>query len=133
MRVLAHGILGWDQGLGEARLEEKKFAREGRSWEPLSQTPSLPFRAWVTGIVPNPGGRGQAGGGATYMVQNDPHVAPIILIVHVLGQSFFEKKNFLPAPKYFSGNHSPATQALFPPSPLCQGEVRSSLVGLITE
>ena len=37
---------------------------------------------------PGPGGRG---GGATYIPQNDPHDALIILNIHKLGQKKFEK------------------------------------------
>ena len=76
--------------------------------------------------------RAKGGGGTpTYMAQNDPHVALIILTTHMWGKNFLRKKNLwakicVPAPLVASfvltQNKGPGTEAHFwnlppPPSP----------------
>ena len=76
-----------------SRREENCFAGGGGGMErkPICPTPPSPS------LVAVPGGglgwgcptcRAGGGGGATYMAQNDPHVALIILTTHMWGKIF---------------------------------------------
>ena len=71
----------------------KKIAlREGMAWKPICPTPppslvAVPGRGFGLGLPYLPC-RGGGGPTPTYMAQNDPHVALIILTTHMWGQMF---------------------------------------------
>ena len=80
------------QGVGR-----KLLCRGGMARKPICPTPPLPLlgrRAgrgvWAGAALPAVPGRG--GPTPTYMAQNDPHVALIILTTHMRGKFFREKK-----------------------------------------
>ena len=87
--TLQHGIL---RPIAQGR-EENCFAGGGMARRPICPTPPSPSLVAVPGggfglglpYLPCPGGGGAT---PTYMAQNDPHVALIILTTHMWGEIF---------------------------------------------
>ena len=119
------GISGYEIYSSEGTNE----ATGGGPWSPFL-SPTVPFRARAMGTVPTTQkdlwlrgpdpvlvvGGGRGGGGATYMTQNDPPPCADHFDC-TFGGNFSKEKKLSSAPKSFSCDNIPVTQAPNPDPP----------------